>query len=101
MRNEISREFANWQKPPNPRPPVPVNDHGGLVIAGWITTFLLAPVGFIIGVILTAKGRTGHWVAQMCVCTIWIAVAVAVSFSSGDTATIYQFESETPTYQVP
>ncbi|MGI8460854.1 MAG: DUF2510 domain-containing protein [Solirubrobacterales bacterium] len=32
----------------------------GLVIAGYITSFLLWPVGLIIGIIVASRGRTGH-----------------------------------------
>ncbi len=44
----------------------------GLVIAAWILTFLMPPIGFILGVILTAKDRTAHGIGTMVVSVLWL-----------------------------
>jgi len=51
----------------------------GLVIAAWILTFLIPPIGLILGIILAAKSRTGHGVGTMVVSVIWALFVVTLS----------------------
>lgn len=43
----------------------PEPTHGGLIATGYITAVLLPIVGFIIGIILIAKGKGGHGAGAM------------------------------------
>jgi len=57
---------------------VALSDTQGLVIAGWVLAFLIPFIGFIIGIILTAKNRTGHGVGIMVVSLIFSLFIVAL-----------------------
>lgn len=48
-------------------------DTSSLVLWGWVTAILLAPVGFVLGGILASKGRVGQGVAIMCVAVLLTA----------------------------
>ena len=43
----------------------PEPDHAGLITAGWVTAALFPLVGFIIGIVLCAKGKGGHGAGAM------------------------------------
>jgi hypothetical protein len=43
----------------------PEPDHDGLIVGGWVTAAVLPIVGFIIGIVLCAKGKGGHGVGAM------------------------------------
>ncbi|MGH3345538.1 MAG: DUF2510 domain-containing protein [Nocardioides sp.] len=47
----------------HPAPPEP--DHGGLIVGGYVMAILLPLIGFIIGIVLLAKGKTGHGLGAM------------------------------------
>jgi hypothetical protein len=57
------------------------NAPNGLVVAGWVCCFLLTPVGFIIAIILTAKGRWKHGVAMMLACGIYWLIIFMVALN--------------------
>lgn len=50
-----------------------------LVWWGWALSILVAPVGFVIGVVLLAKGRNGHGIAMMVVATVVTASLLATA----------------------
>jgi hypothetical protein len=54
------------------------NEAGGLVVAAWVLTFLMPLIGFILGIILTAKNQTGHGVATMVVSVLWVLLLLAL-----------------------
>jgi hypothetical protein len=57
--------------------PHPVADDEGtrkLVIWGWITTLLIAPVGAILAIVLLTRNKVGHGVAMLVVCAVWVFV---------------------------
>jgi len=57
----------------------PVSDeHSGLITAAWITAFLFPLVGFILGIILTAKNRVSHGVGTMIVSVVWVLFLMLV-----------------------
>lgn len=56
------RDFFN---PPTPAGVPPRNPTSGLVIWAWLLAVLVPLVGFILGAIAVAKGRTGHGVLTM------------------------------------
>jgi hypothetical protein len=55
----------------------PHNPNGGLVAAGYILAVLFPPVGFLIGIVLGAKGnRHAAWVVVLSVGVTLISIAV-------------------------
>jgi uncharacterized membrane protein len=64
------------------------DNSNGLVVAGWVCCFLLTPVGFIIAIILTAKGRWGHGVAMMVACVVyWLVIFTVLGAVAATEAT--------------
>jgi hypothetical protein len=64
------------------------NNSNGLVVAGWVCCFVLTPVGFIIAIILTAKGRWGHGVAMMVACVLyWLVIFTVILGAAATEAT--------------
>jgi hypothetical protein len=88
-RDHIQRAVAiselHWI--PNPTPstravPSSSPDHT-LIVAAWVTTFLLPVIGFICGAILVAKGQVGHGVgsmiASLLMSFIWVAIVLMIA----------------------
>lgn len=69
-----------------------------LVFWGWVCTILVSPIGFIIGIILTVKGRIGHGIWMMIV-AILIMIALSTAMAAREQEQTYQFELSTPTEQ--
>jgi hypothetical protein len=47
-----------------------------LIVLGYITAVLMPPVGFVIGVLVTAKGKTGPGVATLAISVLVFALAL-------------------------
>lgn len=47
-----------------------------LLVIGYIAAVLMPPIGFVIGVVAIAKGRTGHGVAVMAVSLLLFVLAL-------------------------
>ena len=96
--------FQSTPQSPHPRPvwlyeqppvvvhapaPAKPNDHHTLVVCGYVFAVIMPLIGFILGIIAIAKGRTGHGVAHMAIAVVaWIIIAAALA-SIGAEPTYY------------
>jgi hypothetical protein len=62
-----------------------VDEHDGLVKAGYWTAVLIAPVGFIIGIVLLTKDKTRQGVTAMILAiTVTVIVSASLAAANGD-----------------
>jgi hypothetical protein len=67
-----------------------------LIFWGWICTFLLAPVGAIIGIILITRNRLGHGLAQLIISVLWLVIALNMAAAAPASAAVGHAKSTRP-----
>lgn len=65
-----------------------------LIFWGWITAVLVAPIGFVIGIVVLTRNRIGQGIAIMLVAIIVTASLAAVVGGSDEPEPTYQIELE-------
>lgn len=77
---------AKWSERVAPLPPpnTPAATNGGLEVSGWVFAVLFPVIGFVIGIVLLAKGSSkGAWIMALSLVVFFAAYRAITSSADG------------------